>query len=189
MWHWFEKTRVLFSLGVTAAHTEMCDFRWHLVTFNIWDWCALKSFFPIKVIDSCIYILLNINKSNVCSSWPYKVNLLVTFSKITWGNNSVFVYILTLQLVRCQMPTKYTAAKFLYLILGKDSFCLEVADFFALLSDSIETMSEGWGWMLLTSLKISHQNPGTLSSMAVSVLDAGFGHFLLEISLIWLAPS
>lgn len=112
MWHWFEKTRVLFSPGVTAAHIEMYDFRWHLVTFNIWDWCALKSFFPIKVIDSCIYILLNINKSNACWSWPYKVNFLVTFSKITWRNNSVFVYILTPQLVRCQMPTKCTAAKF-----------------------------------------------------------------------------
>lgn len=112
MWHWFEKTRVLFSPGVTAAHIEMYDFRWHLVTFNIWDWCALKSFFPIKVIDSCIYILLNINKSNACWSWPYKVNFLVTFSKITWRNNSVFVYIQTPQLVRCQMPTKCTAAKF-----------------------------------------------------------------------------
>lgn len=94
MWHWFEKTRVLFSPGVTAAHIEMYDFRWHLVTFNIWDWCALKSFFPIKVIDSCIYILLNINKSNACWVWLYKVNFLVILSKITWRNNSVFVYIL-----------------------------------------------------------------------------------------------
>lgn len=91
MWHSFERTRALFSCGVTAAHTEMPNFRWQpSVTVNIWAWCAVKSVFSIRVIDTCIYILLNVNKSNACWSWQYKVNLLVIFSGVTWSKSFSF---------------------------------------------------------------------------------------------------